>query len=561
MALTKEQLYEALVDGGVVSKEDFKAAAASRDVKRRGIDGVLISRGKITDEQAGQMVANWMGVPFINLRQQEITNEALKLIPESFARTQLILPVAKRENVIKIATTDPQNVFLRALLEKYLREEINLVYATSQDIEDSLFLFQKEPSLVIKSILEYVKGSEEEESKIIDLVNSFFELAYQGRASDVHIEPEDDYVVIRFRVDGMLHDISEIPKEFHDSIISRLKVLARLAIDEHRAAQDGKIRYRSTWGEFVEIRLSIVPTTHGEKAVMRLLSAKAREYNLSDLGLSDRDLVIFQQAIKKPWGMILVTGPTGSGKTTTLYAALKVLNKRNVNISTIEDPVEYDIEGINQIQVNPKTSLTFAKGLRSVVRQDPDIIMVGEIRDGETADISVNAAMTGHLVLSTLHTNDAATAFPRIQDMGVEDFLIASTVVSVIAQRLVRRICLRCIQSEPATKQELVAIKKSEKLEKYFKEITGKKTLNNLRLFHGAGCKVCNGTGYLGRTGIFEILSVSDSVREALMADHNADEIHDIAIKEGMKSMLYDGVEKVSLGLTTLSEVMRVTQE
>ena len=346
----------------------------------------------------------------------------------------------------------------------------------------------------------------------------------------------------------------------HESIITRLKVLARLATDEHRAAQDGRIAIKNEFGEEIDIRISIVPTTDGEKSVMRLLTDKASQYSLADLGMREHDLKIFNEAIKKPWGMILVTGPTGSGKTTSLYAALKVLNRREVNIATIEDPVEFDLDGISQIQVNTKTNLTFAKGLRSIVRQDPDIVMVGEIRDGETADIAVNAAMTGHLVFSTLHTNDAATAFPRLKDMGVEDFLVSSTAVAIMAQRLVRKICLRCIYSQKITKKELALVKRLPTVSKYLKDITKKKSLTGLRTFAGKGCKACGDTGYSGRSGIFEILMVSDMVRATVMEDRNAEQIKNVAIEEGMRTMLYDGLEKVVTGITTLEEILRATQ-
>jgi type IV pilus assembly protein PilB len=340
-----------------------------------------------------------------------------------------------------------------------------------------------------------------------------------------------------------------------------LKVLARLATDEHRVPQDGKIRHKSRWGEALDLRLSVIPTTHDEKAVMRLLSEKNRRLSLANLGFFSEDLKSVSDAIKKPWGMILVTGPTGSGKTTTLYAMLQILNRRDVNITTIEDPVEYEIESINQIPVNEKTGLTFAKGLRSIVRQDPDIIMVGEIRDKDTANIAVNAAMTGHLVLSTLHTNDAATAFPRLSDMGIENFLIASTVNIVIAQRLVRKICMNCIQSVEGDEIQQQIIDEYPEMKEFVMKFTKKKTTKGVRTFKGKGCHVCHQSGYFGRIGIFEVMAVSETIKEAIMKNANADQIRESAVKEGMPTMLQDGVRRVLAGQTTLEEVLRVTRE
>lgn len=559
MAISREQLYEALVEGGAVTKEEFTQASQSRDAKKSGIDEVLISQGVLNDQQFGQMMAQWYKVPYVNLRVRDVSDEQLELIPQTFARKHLVIPISKKGESYKIAVSDPDDLNLLALLEKYLRGNVEFIYATPRDLEAGMALFQKNPGIAIKNIVEG-KGSSGGD-QIVRLVSAMIDFAYQNRASDIHIEPEEKYTVIRYRVDGVLQDIYELPKNLHESVITRLKVISRLAIDEHRAAQDGKISHKSTWGDKVEIRLSIVPTTNGEKAVMRLLSEKARQFNLSDLGLSEENELIVKEAIKRPWGMILVTGPTGSGKTTSLYAALKLLNKREVNIATIEDPVEYDIDGINQIQVNTKTNLTFAKGLRSIVRQDPDIIMVGEIRDPETADISVNAAMTGHLVLSSLHTNDAATTFPRLKEMGIEDFLISSTVIVVLAQRLVRKVCVSCIESYRITSKEMKLLAALPNAQKYIKELQGKKSVKSLRLYKGAGCLACNNTGYSGRTGVFEVLAVTDKIREAIMQGYNADQIKDIAMKEGMTTMLHDGVHKLIRGVTTLEEILRVTRE
>lgn len=562
MKLSKEQFHTALVETGGVSEEEFERASASKEADTIGIDGMLIASGALTDEQLAQLMGLYFKVPSVNLRQLRVEAEILSLIPEDFARRHEVLPLKADEKSVTVATSSPEDVVERALLEKYLRREVKTNYATPSDIKDHLFWYQKDPKQLFAQILEKEKVEKgASDTTIIELVTAMMDYAFQGGASDIHIEPEEGYTLIRFRQDGVLHDIAKLPKEIHEKIITRLKVLARLATDEHRVPQDGKIRHKTRWGEFLDLRLSVIPTTYAEKAVMRLLSEKNRRLSLANLGFSPEDLKKVSGAIKKPWGMILVTGPTGSGKTTTLYAMLQILNSRDVNITTIEDPVEYEIEGVNQIPVNEKTGLSFAKGLRSIVRQDPDIVMVGEIRDRDTANIAVNAAMTGHLVLSTLHTNDAATAFPRLSDMGVENFLIASTVNVVIAQRLVRRICMNCIQSVEDDPLQKEIIEEYPEMQEFVMKLTKKKTAKSVRTFKGKGCHVCHQSGYYGRVGIFEVLTISDEIKEAIMKDANADQIRAIAIKEGMLTMLQDGIRRALAGQTTLEEVLRVTRE
>lgn len=562
MRLSKEQFHVALVETGGVSEEEFVRAAATKEADSIGIDGMLIASGALTDEQMAQLMGLYFQVPSVNLRQMRVEPEVLSLIPEDFARRHEILPLKADEKSVTIATSSPEDVVERALLEKYLRREVKTNYATTSDIRDHLFWYQKDPKQFFAQILEKEKTEKgESDTTMIELVTAMMDFAFQGGASDIHIEPEEGYTLIRFRQDGILHDIARLPKEIHEKIITRLKVLARLATDEHRVPQDGKIRHKTRWGESLDLRLSVIPTTYAEKAVMRLLSEKNRRLSLANLGFSPEDLKKVSNAIKKPWGMILVTGPTGSGKTTTLYAMLQILNSRDVNITTIEDPIEYEIEGINQIPVNEKTGLTFAKGLRSIVRQDPDIIMVGEIRDRDTANIAVNAAMTGHLVLSTLHTNDAATAFPRLSDMGVENFLIASTVNVVIAQRLVRRICMNCIQSIEDDPLQKEIIEDYPEMKEFVIKLSKKKTVKGIRTFKGKGCHVCHQSGYYGRVGIFEVLTISEEIKEAIMKNANADQIRTIATKEDMFTMLQDGVRLALSGQTTLEEVLRVTRE
>ena len=390
---------------------------------------------------------------------------------------------------------------------------------------------------------------------IIKLVDSIVEYGYNSRASDIHIDPTEDKVNIRFRIDGVMHNVFALPKDIQEEIISRIKVLSGLRTDEHQAAQDGRFKFRSDKNSF-DIRVSITPTYYEENAVMRLLAEPEQGFTLESLGFSGKNLVIARKNIKKPYGMILVTGPTGSGKTTTLYAILKELNTPDVSIITIEDPIEYSLEGVEQIQVNPRTGLVFATGLRSILSQDPNIIMVGEIRDEETAGIAVNAALTGHLLLSTLHTNDAATTLPRLLDMGIEPFLIASTVNVAMSQRLVRRLCQTCKVKKDLTKDEIKSLESSLP-KNYLRGIS----LINKNFYEGKGCNECDGSGYRGRIAIHEVLEVTESIRKAIMTQATAATIRDIAVLEGMVPIVQDGLVKAEQGVTSIEEVLRVMHE
>lgn len=386
---------------------------------------------------------------------------------------------------------------------------------------------------------------------LIGLVDTLIQKAYQSGTSDIHIDPAPKGVVIRFRIDGVLHDVIFLEKDLQPLIITRLKVLSGLRTDEHLMAQDGGFRIKNETQE-IELRVSIVPTFNGENAVIRLLVGGAQALGLEQLGFTDPDLETIKRYIKKPHGMILATGPTGSGKTTTLYSILHVLNSRDISIVTIEDPIEYAVTGITQLQVNTLTNFTFGTGLRSIVRQDPNIIMVGEIRDRETASIAVNAAMTGHLLLSTLHTTDAATTLPRLLDMGIEPFLIASTVNLIIGQRLVRRLCESCRVSAPLSEEERIALAPG----------LPKETLEAANTFwHPKGCEACSQTGYTKRVGIYEILEVTESLRSLIMRRANADDAAEAAKKEGMKTMLEDGFLKASQGVTSIAEIIRVIND
>ena len=518
---------------------------------------LLLKKELITDENLGQIIADLMGTPFVSLSKTAIPNRILSIVPEEVAKKEFVIIFDQDKDGFKLATPNPENKEMFEMLSRKTGHKINVYYATQKDLEDTLNLYKKDLQRTFNQLIRegFLRGDSKEDdsapiTKILDLL---LESAFDDKASDIHIEPEEDKSVVRFRIDGVLHDVLNINRDLHDQIISRIKVLSRLRTDEHLSAQDGKMRFE-TPRENLDIRVSIVPIVNGEKSVLRLLSSTSRQFSLIELGISGKDLEKVKRGFLKPYGMILATGPTGSGKTTSIYAILKILNTREKNIATIEDPVEYDIDGVNQIQVNAKTNLTFAEGLKSILRQDPDIIFVGEIRDEDTADIAINSAMTGHLVLSTLHTNDAATSLPRLIDMKIEPFLVASTVNIIIAQRLVRRICNRCRVSY---------IEDREKLASLFDKVTIDKSFSptgEIRLYHGKGCLVCHHTGYVGRVGIFEVLEVNEEIRKLIDQKVDSDVIKGQAIKEGMITMLEDGLNKVKQGITTLEEVLRATR-
>lgn len=536
-------LKKLLVDSKAISSKDFQEAEKEAEEKKSPLDDVLIEKNLISDEELGRLLADELGFPFINLRKTKIKPEILEIVPEILAKEKGIIVFDKDKKGLKAALSEPGNLETIEFLGKKTGQNIIPHFATKRDIVSALNYYQKDLKEQVEKLLAKAAVNQ---PPVAELVQLILELANFNRASDIHFEPYSDKTVLRFRIDGVLHDVLVLPKSFHDLLISRIKVLSRLRTDLHDSSQDGHFSFEGPQ-EQIDIRVSVVPVEQDEKAVLRLLSEKTRKLDLKDLGFSEKDLKIVQKQIKKPWGMILVSGPAGSGKTTTLYAILKILNKRSVNIMTIEDPIEYDIDGINQIQVNQKTNLTFAEGLKAIVRQNPDIIMVGEIRDDETVSLAVNAAMTGHLVLSTFHANDAATSLTRLADMGAEPYLITSTVNLVISQRLVRRICPQCIES-----YEIEASKIPFKLQK---SATGK-----IRLFRGRGCSLCQDTGYLGRVAIFEILEMQESIKSLVIGKADAGQIKAEAQKLGMATMLEDGWKKAENGVTTLEEILRVTK-
>ncbi len=558
--ITASKVYKIISKIGLIEPSVLDAALKAAEEQNKDFTTFLIEQDLIKPEEIGQLIANNLHIKFVDLKKEKIPIEILMLLPEIVARKQKMLVFKRDQEGLKVAMSNPFDYDMIKMLEKKVGDKVVPYYATEYDVIQNFSLYrrsiQQEYATNIQKHAIAAQGAKVESISVVKLVDDLFSYAYTNHASDVHIEPGDKEIKIRFRIDGLLYDVLTLPKSILEVIVSRIKILAKLRTDESRSAQDGKI-ITTVEGEKVDVRVSIIPTIHGEKVVMRLLSSKGQQFSLEDLGMVAHDLEIVTKAADRPYGMILSTGPTGSGKTTTLYALIKLLNKRDVNICTIEDPVEYDLEGINQIQVNPKTNLTFAEGLRSLLRQDPDIIMVGEIRDEETASIAVNSAMTGHLVLSTLHTNDAATALPRLLDMKIEPFLVASTVNIIIAQRLVRRICMKCIVSYTLSSKEVEELKKEIDVSKFL----SLKDMAELRFYKGKGCDSCNQSGYTGRLGIFEVLEVEDNIRELISARTNADQIRKVAIGNGMTTMFEDGLNKAIAGKTTLEEIFRVTKQ
>lgn len=561
MKINQQFLKKILVDTELISLKDFNSAEKEAKDKNEPLEDLILEKGIVTDEELGQLVADQTGFPFINLRKVKLSKDILNLIPEVVARKQEILVFDRSKEGLKVAMADPDNLEIREFIERKTGDKVVPYFATKTSIEDSLKYYRKdikeEFDEIIRKALEEIKKSRTEARPLmpaIKMVDIILNYGYENRASDIHIEPGEEGTIIRYRIDGVLHDILNIPKEIHDFLIARIKILSRLRTDVHDAAQDGHFAF-AVPNEKVDMRVSVVPIEEGEKVVLRVLAEKSKRFNFEELGLKPGNMAIINQNVKKPWGMILVSGPTGCGKTTTLYAMLKILNTREVNIMTIEDPIEYDIEGINQIQVNPKTNLTFFSGLRSILRQDPNVIMVGEIRDSETAKLATNAAMTGHLVLTTFHAIDTATVLPRLADMGIEPFIISSTVNICISQRLVRKICPKCIES-----YEMPFSKFSALLPKDLVDKLPKTEKNTIRLYRGRGCSVCQNTGYLGRIGIFEVLDMSDDIKKLVMEKADASTIRAQAVGAGMTTMIDDGLEKAQNGITTIEEVLRAVK-
>jgi type IV pilus assembly protein PilB len=516
---------------------------------------ILISLGYVSDLQLMSMLEEQMGIEFVDLKKAEIDKDVPNLINEKMARRHSILPFELQGGVLKLAMTDPFNIIAIKDVKLVTGLEVEPYISTVSDIRNAIdqnYTMSVSRDVYDEMDSEFgVNGIEviDEESlaeinnaPAVKMVNNFFEVAVKLKASDIHIEPYEKELRVRYRVDGELIDGVKQPILYHSAIITRIKIMATLNIAERRIPQDGRVEIIVN-NRTVDLRVSILPTIFGEKVVIRILDRGSKVMTKKQLGFSEENLNAFDKIIKSPYGIFLVTGPTGSGKTTTLYAALTELNDVRKNVITVEDPVEYRMNGINQTQVNVKAGLTFAAGLRSILRQDPDIIMIGEIRDSETAQIAVRAAITGHLVLSTVHTNDTASTIARMVDMGIEPFLLSSSLVGILAQRLVKKICTNCKEEYPAKYDESVILGIEE----------------GTPLHRGAGCSYCNNTGYKGRTAIHEILPVTRTIKEHIDEEHNADVIRKSSIDEGMTTLRDSARELVLNGVTTFDELLRLT--
>lgn len=557
MLLTDDQLKQLVLNVKIIDQKKLDEVVVYAQNSDIPLADALIEKDVVTDENLGILIADAVKIPFIVLGKITITEDAFRIIPERLARKYKAIPFARDKEGIKVAMADPANKLIQEMIARKTGQKVFPYLATERDIYNKLWIYRKDlqktfDALVSEQVHTAAKTTAIEVpiAKIVELIIQY---GYQDRASDIHIEPEEKDTLVRFRIDGILHDVLYLPKKLHEQISTRIKVLSSLRTDEHMSPQDGKLRIALD-EEDLDIRVSILPVLYGEKIVMRLLASHFRQFSLADLGMSQEDLEKVTNSFKKSFGMILSTGPTGSGKSTSIYSILKIINTRDKNITTIEDPVEYRLKGINQIQTNAKADLTFASGLRSILRQDPNVILVGEIRDSETAGIAVNAALTGHLVLSTLHTNDAAGALPRLTDMNVEPFLVASTVNCIVAQRLVRKICEMCKSSIDITSDELLLNLPAETIKKHF----GVK--KDIRVYKGKGCDVCHFTGYSGRLGIFEVLEVDINIKKLITQQNDSNVILQQAIADGMTTMLDDGLMKVIRGDTTIEEVLRVTK-
>jgi len=562
MAQERVLIGQLLVERGIITDDEM--VIALREQKKTGdfLCTTLLKLGFATEEEVLPVLANQLKIEYVKLKDINIDHKVINRVPAKFASYYKLMPLKIQGGLLTVALTDPTNIHVIDDVKLLLGLDVKPVLAGEKDILEAIRKYYGVGAETIEKIIDE-KGIRQQkilsvtedieklttDATIGKFVNQILLEAYRDRATDIHIEPYEKELRVRYRIDGVLYD-AKLPAEirhFESAIISRVKIMANLNIAEKRLPQDGRIKVR-VGTQDLDLRVSILPTPFGESAVIRILSSSML-YSLEDLGLSTTDLNILDALIKKPHGIIFVTGPTGSGKTTTLYACLTKINKVDRKIITIEDPIEYQLSGITQIQIHPQIGLTFAQGLRSMLRHDPDIMMVGEVRDFETAEITIRVALTGHLVFSTLHTNDAASAVTRLLDMGIEPYLISSSVECFIAQRLVRLLCPKCKTPFKPNAEILkeLGVPDSE--------------VSNLQLFEGKGCEACKFTGYKGRTGIYEFLVMNDAIRDMVLAHEPANKIKNKAVSMGMKTLRYDGWDKVKKGLTTPAEVIRVTSQ
>ncbi len=592
MQISDSTIEKLLTGAGKITPAQLEEFKKTAERSRQSLQYIALQTKVVSELELTQLYADYAHIPFVTINPQEIPSDVLNKIPERIAiQYKAVLFKIDEDGVMHLAMDDPDDVQAVDFIKKEIGEDTKIYIATQENILACLENYRGDVNEKLNDVIDIQReenGDEQtvteeeisEDSPVAQTINLLLEYAIRSSASDIHIEPRETYVQIRYRIDGVLKEVNHLPRNVLGSLISRIKILANLKIDEHRVPQDGRFKIKVA-GKQYALRVSTLPISDGEKVVMRILDESSEAVSLESLGYWGKSLEAVNQALSEPNGVILVTGPTGSGKSTSLFSILNILNTSNVNISTIEDPVEYKITGVNQTQTNPKAGMTFASGLRALLRQDPNIIMVGEIRDGETANLGIQAALTGHLVFSTLHTNNAATTLPRLLDMGIEPFLIASTVRVVVGQRLIRRLCMNCREHYTPTTEELQALNKSfhlddtvlpiiHKLETIAKSQqigkeeamstteTGITTLWKASL---EGCDQCSNTGYRGRIGIYEVLINSPAIQKLIVASATSAQIQSQAILEGMITMQTDGLIKALRGQSTIEEVLRVTKE
>lgn len=593
MRVSDSTIEKLLTRNNVITAEKLAELKSTAERSKHTLQEVVIDEKVIDEPTLTKLFADYAQIPFIVLDPKEISSDTLKKIPERIARQyEAVIFQIDPDGSVHIAMDDPDDIQAVSFIQKEVGQNTRIYIAPRQNILDCLEMYRGDVNKELNDVIDVQReddGTDDkvseadiaEDSPIAQTVNLLLEYAIRSSASDIHIEPREDFVQVRYRIDGALKEANRLPRNVMSALVSRIKILSNLKIDERRVPQDGRFKIHVS-GKQYALRVSTLPITDGEKVVMRILDESNQALTLKDLGYWGHSLAVINDAIKEPNGMILVTGPTGSGKSTSLFSVLSMLNRPEVNISTIEDPVEYKIPGVNQTQTNAKAGMTFASGLRALLRQDPNVIMVGEIRDGETANLGVQAALTGHLVFSTLHTNNAATCLPRLLDMGIEPFLIASTVKAVVGQRLVRRLCKVCRQSYEPSAEEIKAVTelfnlKSGQTFAHVHELeqqaveqevggdtplgTDDKTIKTLWKANPEGCDECNHIGFKGRIGIYEVLGMTVPIEKMIMAGGTSNEIQEQAISEGMATMQTDGLVKALRGNTTIEEVLRVTRE
>lgn len=584
MRIENKQLKEFILDSEKIEKSKLEEAFQEAEKGERELGDILLEKKLIDPLDLQKLYAYILGMPFVDITKSIIAPDILQIVPEPIAKKYKVVAFEKTGQELKVAMLNPEDIQTIDFIRKKTGLKIVPCFTTEESIEAALKLYSKslkaEFGDIIETNAEEIKSSDEEDGgdlekiaqdlPIIRIVDTLIKHAILQGASDIHIEPDEKEVRVRYRIDGILHEAMTLPRQTRDGIVARIKVLSNLKLDEHRIPQDGRFKIEKDDIK-ISFRVSILPIFDGEKIVMRLLNENSKGLTLESMGMTGEALEIIHRQIKRPNGMILVTGPTGSGKTTTLYTVMDILNTSEVNISTVEDPVEYRMTRVNQTQVHPKVGLTFAAGLRSLLRQDPDIIMVGEIRDKETMEMAIQAAMTGHLVLSTLHTNSAAGTLPRLIDMGAEPFLVASTANVIIAQRLVRKLCNDCKKEYNLGEKELKILNANYDMQESLKTLKKDPQLKgkikdsddwkDIKFYKPVGCEQCSHEGYHGRSGIYEVLEITDEIKKLISQSSEAEELQRMAQKNGMLTMIEDGFLKAILGITSIEEILRVSKE